>query len=140
MPERFHATRLVEFCETDAAGIAHFTAFFQYMEQAEHAFLRHLGLSVLMKDGEGMISWPRVAANCDFDSPVRFEDAVDIELTIAKLGKTSVKYQFTFTSGERPIATGTLTVVCCRLATNQPPHSIPIPEEIGAKLEPFLIH
>ena len=32
--------RRVEFSETDAAGIVHFSNFFRYMEGAEHAFLR----------------------------------------------------------------------------------------------------
>lgn len=38
--------RRVEFCETDAAGICHFSSFFVFMEQAEHALFRHLGWSV----------------------------------------------------------------------------------------------
>ena len=41
MAEAFHYRRRVEFCETDAAGIVHFSAYFQYMEQAEHSRSRH---------------------------------------------------------------------------------------------------
>ena len=39
MPEAFRCTRQVEFNDTDMAGIAHFTAFFRWMEEAETAFL-----------------------------------------------------------------------------------------------------
>ena len=46
MPNGFQFERRVEFCETDAAGIAHFSSLIVYMEQAEHALLRSLGLSV----------------------------------------------------------------------------------------------
>ncbi|MEL7264077.1 MAG: hypothetical protein AAFP69_04590, partial [Planctomycetota bacterium] len=42
----FSIQRRVEFRDTDAAGIVHFSAFFPFMETAEHAFLRSLGLSV----------------------------------------------------------------------------------------------
>ncbi|MCA9225545.1 MAG: acyl-CoA thioesterase, partial [Planctomycetales bacterium] len=64
MGERFRTQRRVEFCETDAAGIAHFSAFFTYMEQAEHALLRELGTSVVRHEGEAVVSWPRVSASC----------------------------------------------------------------------------
>lgn len=42
----FTWNRRVEFAETDAAGIVHFSSFFLYMEQAEHALFRSLGLSI----------------------------------------------------------------------------------------------
>ena len=47
MSESFRSTRRIEFRDTDAAGIVHFSAFFYYMESVEHEFLRQLGLSVL---------------------------------------------------------------------------------------------
>ena len=40
MADPFRTTRLVEFGDTDMAGIVHFANFFRYMESAEHAFLR----------------------------------------------------------------------------------------------------
>ena len=46
MPYEFKMTRLVEFAETDMAGIMHFANYFRYMEVVEHAFFRSLGLSV----------------------------------------------------------------------------------------------
>ena len=67
-PASYRTTRRVEFRDTDAAGIMHFSAFFNYMEQVEHEFLRHLGMSVLARDEEGAISWPRVSASCDYQA------------------------------------------------------------------------
>ena len=46
----FRVKRRVEFADTDMAGIVHFSAFFVYMEQAEHELLRSLGLSVVAHD------------------------------------------------------------------------------------------
>ena len=43
----FRCRRIVEFRDTDAAGIAHFSAFFFWMESAEHEFLRELGIRVV---------------------------------------------------------------------------------------------
>src|SRR5215813_5343573 len=102
----FTATRRVEFRDTDAAGIMHFASFFPLMESVEHEFLRHLGLSVLAKDDAGPFSWPRVSAQCDFHSAVRFEDLLTITLTISRLGNKSVTYQFEVHDKDRHVATG----------------------------------
>jgi acyl-CoA thioester hydrolase len=137
MSEPYRTTRRVEFRDTDAAGIVHFSAFFFYMESVEHEFLRQLGLSVLSKDETSPISWPRVSASCDFQSAVRFEDVLDISLRIARLGEKSVTYDFEFSRGDRQVATGKTIAVCCRFAPGDGPKSIPIPAAIAAKLRPF---
>ena len=57
-------SRRVEFRDTDAAGIMHFSTYFTYMEEAEHELFRQLGTTVMQKvDDETTISWPRVAAD-----------------------------------------------------------------------------
>ena len=86
MSEAFTTTRLVEFRDTDAAGIVHFATFFDWMEEVEHEFLRQLGLSVMMTDDNIRISFPRVHASCDYQSSLQFEDVVDIEMTVQQLG------------------------------------------------------
>lgn len=134
MAAAFRTTRRVEFSDTDAAGIAHFAAFFRYMEQAEHELLRSVGLSVVMHDAAGQISWPRVAAKCDYQSAARFEDVLEIEVRIARLGEKSVTYACQFSRGGKPIAAGEITSVCCRIADHQPPQSIAIPTFFREKL------
>src|SRR5215212_657733 len=96
MSVAFVTTRRVEFSDTDAAGIMHFAAFFRMMEQAEHELLRSVGLSVVMHDDGGKISWPRVAATCDFIAAARFEDLLQIEVRISRLGEKSVSYAHRF--------------------------------------------
>jgi acyl-CoA thioester hydrolase len=134
MPAPFRTTRRVEFSDTDAAGIAHFSAFFRYMEQAEHELLRSLGLSVHSRDADGPISWPRVRAACDYRSAARFEDVLEIDVRIARLGEKSVTYACRFSRGGQDIAAGEITSVCCRLAEHQPPQAIAIPPSIREKL------
>jgi acyl-CoA thioester hydrolase len=138
MPESYRTTRRIEFRDTDAAGIAHFSAFFFYMESAEHEFLRQLGLSVLSEDETGPVSWPRVSASCEYQSAVRFEDVLDISLRIGRLGTKSVTYEFEFSSTGRPVATGKTVAVCCRFTPGIAPESIPIPAATAAKLRSFV--
>jgi 4-hydroxybenzoyl-CoA thioesterase/acyl-CoA thioester hydrolase len=139
MPDEFHYERRVEFCETDAVGIAHFSAYFQYMEQAEHAFLRHLGTSVVAEDEDGTISWPRVSAHCDYTGPVKFEDVLDIMVRIERLGTKSITYAFDFRLQDTTVATGKVTAVCCRITHDNPPASMPIPSWLVAQMRPFVV-
>jgi 4-hydroxybenzoyl-CoA thioesterase/acyl-CoA thioester hydrolase len=134
----FKTTRRVEFCDTDAAGILHFSAFFQLMEQAEHELLRSVGLSVVMNDAEGKLGWPRVAAKCDFRSAVRFEEELEIAVSIGRLGEKSVTYAFAVTCGGRDVAAGEITSVCCRMQEGQELAPIAIPEWFRQKLLPFV--
>jgi acyl-CoA thioester hydrolase len=134
MTQSYKTTRRVEFRDTDAAGMAHFSVFFVYMEQAEHELLRHLGLSVMLADEHGPISFPRVATRCDYQRAVKFEDVLDIEVAIVRLGKKSVTYEFNFSHNGKPVASGQTTAVCCRFQGDGTPKSITIPAWIAQKL------
>ena len=135
MSADFVARRRVEFAETDMAGIMHFSNFFRYMEFAEQAFLRSRGLSVAWHEGDMRVGFPRVAASCEFLKPVKFEDVLEIAVTIAKIGNKSITYSFAFTCGGEPVANGQVKTVCCK---EEPPgsmSSIEIPDSIRAKLK-----
>lgn len=114
--------------------MAHFSVFFVFMEQAEHELLRHLGLSVMSRDDEGPISFPRVGARCDYQRSVKFEDVLDIEVSIVRLGEKSVTYEFNFSHNGHPVASGQTTTVCCRFDEDGTPTSVSIPEWMVQKL------
>ncbi len=142
MPDTpFVHRRMVEFADTDMAGIMHFSAFFRFMESAEHALVRSLGLSIFgipdPDGGDTRVSFPRVNASCDFHSPARCEDELDIEVAVQRLGKSSVTYAFRFLSGDHELAKGSMTCVCCRMRDGQKPEPLPIPADILALLEPY---
>ena len=135
MSTPFRLRRLVAFAETDMAGIMHFSSFFLFMESAEHALLRSIGLSVFdsIDDGEGeptMVSFPRVSARCDYHSPARCEEELDIEVSVQRLGTKSITYGFHFTRDGKELAVGQMTSVCCRMHDDKPPEPIALPEEV----------
>ena len=112
MSSGFRYTRRVQFSETDLAGIAHFSAYFRFMEEAEHALWRAAGLSIGAAEVTG--GWPRVAAAFDYKSPLRFEDEFDVIVSIAELTRRSIRYGFTITRGDLLVGTGTMTAVCTK--------------------------
>ncbi len=139
MPKPFRTTRLVEFHDTDMAGIMHFASFFQYMESAEHELIRTAGFSVHQKLDGATLSFPRVAASCEYHSPALSEDVLDIAVSLTRIGTKSLHYHFDFSDAGRQVATGQITSVCCRIEPGKPLVSVSLPAEIKEKLEQYLV-
>lgn len=134
MHTEYQTKRKIEFADTDMAGIVHFTRFFVFMESAEHEFLRSLGTSVATEYDGNKIGWPRLAASCEYLSPIRFEDEVDIRLSVSKKGTKSLTYQFHFTRQGEDVARGQLTTVCCITNPGEKLRAIPIPDFIADQI------
>lgn len=131
----FHARRRVEFSDTDMGGIVHFSRFFVFMETAEHLFLEAIGASVhVMKDGEA-IGWPRVSVTCEYVSPARFAEVLDIHLKVLRKGRSSITYGFEISRDGTLLARGRSTAVCCVLNDPNGVRAIPIPAFIGDHIE-----
>ncbi len=148
----FVARRRVEFRDTDAAGIAHFSTFFVWMESAEHELLRHAGVPLVEVVKEplhgaagnedeppGTYSWPRVSAACDYKSAVRFNDELDIFVGLDKIGRSSVTWTFRFEQAGRWVAQGRVVAVRCLLRPGLAPAAVPIPGSVQTRLEPYRI-
>ena len=131
VPSIFRIKRRVLFYETDMAGIVHFSCYFRYMEEAEHAMWRALGMSIAPAESE--IGWPRVAASFQYFRPLRFEDEFEIAMNVAERTEKSIKFACHLTRGGDKIATGSMTVVCVRRLPGQPMRSTLIPAEIAAR-------
>jgi acyl-CoA thioester hydrolase len=140
MAFEFNVTRRVEFSETDMAGIVHFANFFRYMEQAEHAFYRSLGASVIMNDQNPPLGFPRVHAECDYRRPIRFEDMIEVHLLVREKRAKVLSYVFKFRNltengPSEEIARGVLTVVCVAHFPDGRMSSVPIPDVLASKIE-----
>jgi acyl-CoA thioester hydrolase len=142
MSKPFTFTRRVRFAETDMARIVHFSAFFRYMEEAETEFWRSLGLSMILSESGLEIGWPKVRAVCDYRRPLKFDDPMEIDLTVAEIGTRSLRFAFVFRrpegsgeDGKDEVARGEVTVVCLALNSPDQPRAMVIPDAIRAKLE-----
>ncbi|MBI2803845.1 MAG: acyl-CoA thioesterase [Planctomycetes bacterium] len=130
----FHTTRRIEFGDTDMAGIVHFANFFRFMEAAECEFLRSRGLSVKMEWEGQPIGFPRVSATCEYVSPARFEDLLDVAVAMERIGGKSVTYAFEFTRTGTVVARGKVTSVCCKIDATHRLEAIEIPAGYRARL------
>tara|TARA_B100001248_G_scaffold260540_1_gene249056 strand:+ start:74291 stop:74728 length:438 start_codon:yes stop_codon:yes gene_type:complete len=113
----FRIERIVEFADTDMAGIVHFSNYFKWMESAEHAFFRSLALPIIEKEEAFIKGWPRGRVSCQYKKPLRFQDTVIIELSVAEVLSQAIRYVFSFykldeASEEVLVARGEMTTVC----------------------------
>ena len=138
MAYEYKTTRRVEFSDTDMAGIMHYSNFFRFMETAEHAFFRSLGFSII-NSGDPPVGWPRVHARCDYKSPLRFEDEVEIHLLVSEKKSKALSYVFKFykrdTTPPLLVARGGLTVVCVTHHPDGQMTACHIPNSVSEKIE-----
>ena len=131
----FKTERRIEFADTDMGGITHFSRFFVFMETAEHLFLEALGSNVVLEHEGKSIGWPRVAASCEYKSPARFGETIEIQVRVRRKGTRSIGYDFTFSREGQELATGSMTSVCCVLDSSDGLRAIPIPPQIAEKID-----
>ncbi len=139
MPYEFQLSRRVEFSDTDMAGIMHFSNFFRFMEATETAFMRSLGLSVVLSSCGLDVCLPRVHAECDYQLPLRFEDEVLVHLLVEKKAARTITYQFRFlkTNGDTKleVARGKLVAVCAARQPDGSMKAVPLPDSFADKLQ-----
>ncbi len=93
--EVFECERVVAVADTDMAGIAHFTAYLRWVEEAEVAFYRAAGSSLCGREADGsLLGWPRVSLNAEYLGPAHFEDVLLVSVAIAREGRSSREWKF----------------------------------------------
>ena len=129
----YRLRRRVQFYETDPAGFVHFTWFYRYMEEAEHALWREAGLHIHTPDAD--IGWPRVSASFEFHHPLRFEQEFDVWLRIVEISRRTIRYGCVLTMDGRTVATGSMVTACVSRGPNQPMRAIDIPADIVSRFQ-----
>jgi len=130
---RFVYSTRVRFVDTDASGRIHFTAMLRHFEAAEQDFLR--SIEAFYKTGYlAGVGFPRVHAECDYTGMVAFDDPLDIEVGVERIGNSSYTLGFAATVDGRAVAHGRLVIVCIDLRTQK---SRPVPEELAGRLREY---
>ena len=108
----------MQFSETDAAGIVHFSWFFRYLEDAEHALWREAGLSIHPE--ESAIGWPRVGGVVRVPPALKFEQEFDVTVRVGEMTKRTIGYTVrdhaATASGSRPGPGRSPASTSCRTA------------------------
>ena len=125
-PARVVLKRRIEWMDTDAAGIYHWTTAFRLAEAAEAAMHTALGIADFTFGAT-----PRVAVQATFARPLRFNDLVDVTLAVEAIGRTSVRYRLTITADAGPAVDGSLKACLIDRSTGR---AIPWPDDVRERL------
>ena len=83
-----HTERMrVNWVDTDASGLIHYTAALRFFEVPEHALMREL-----MADRG--FKMPRVHVEADYEAPLRYPDEFDCTARVAAVGRSSIQWEY----------------------------------------------
>ena len=125
----FTARTRVGFSDTDAQGIVYYGRYNPYFDLARVEYLRSVGLLRYESAGEFVMR----ANDVEYFAPARFDDELEIHVRVARLGRTSITYEF----AAHKLPEGTLmvtahqTLVYVDLAQRV---ALPIPDDYKVRL------
>ena len=125
----FAARTRVGFSDTDAQGIVYYGRYNPYFDLARVEYLRSLGLLRYENAGEFVMR----ANDVEYFAPARFDDELEIHVRVARIGRTSITYEF----AAHKLPEGTLmvtahqTLVYVDLAARK---AVPIPDDYKERL------
>jgi len=91
----FRAHLKVRFGDIDHAGIVYYPRFLHYFHVALEEFFTHVvGVEYHTVINEQRFGLPSVHLEIDFRRPLRFGDAIDVEVRGLELGTTSVTWRY----------------------------------------------
>ncbi len=105
--------RRLRWADADAAGRLHFPRIFEIVEEAEGELMRGIAWPLDMRRKN--YDFPRVHVECRFLRMLALDAPFRLRLTVGKLGRSSIRYDYqVFDAGEELAIEGTMTVVALR--------------------------
>ena len=127
MPAAIEFKRRLRWADADAAGRLHFPRIFELIEEAESELVRSIEWPMNRSLG---YDFPRVHVECRFLRVLTLDDPFRLRLTVGRLGRSSIRYDYqVFDAGAELAIEGTMTVV-----TLQNGKPVEIPRTLRAAL------
>ncbi len=121
----------VRWGDTDAAGIVFYPNFYKWMDEATHEYFSAIGLPTSTLYSEQQIATPLLEANCQFKSPLLFEDDVIVRSSVVELHQKVFKISHRFFKNEKMVAEG--YEVRAWTSFKEKAKAYPIPDEVREK-------
>ena len=84
----------VRFGDVDHAGIVYYPQFFIYFHEAFEDFFEDNGHRYPELLNQRRLGFPTVHIECDYQLPLRYGDALDIEMTVPAVGGRSATFRY----------------------------------------------
>ncbi len=137
MGRRFTTERKIRFSHCDPAGIVYFVNFFDMVNGAvEDWFGDAIGLTFNEMHIQRRVGFPIVNTGCEFFKPCHLGDRLVLELTIARLGRSSIEFSVVGRVGGEEKFRARHKVALMSLDTLR---ALPIPDDLREKMQPFVV-
>jgi acyl-CoA thioester hydrolase len=123
----FRHRTFVRYADADQQGVVFNANYMTYCDTAVDLWWRSIGFAV----GEHEFDCMVVKAVIEWQGSARYAEELDVEVHVARWGRTSFDVACVGTVGERPVFTATITYVGVRHGTTE---TMPVPAEIKAAL------
>lgn len=80
---------VVNFGDTDRAGIVFYPNYFKWFDIASHQFFRSIGRPMSVMEAEENIIIPLLDVRCTFEKPLYYDDVITIKTTVAEISNKS---------------------------------------------------
>ncbi len=118
--------------DTDAAGVVYYANYLRFMERARTEWLRDLGFEQdELSQQEGVVFAVR-SASLEFIKAARFNDMLQVDVTVTATGKASVTLKQMITRCDELICSGEVRLACVDADRFTPK---PIPAAMAAKIK-----
>ncbi len=122
-PFSFSAQARVGFSDTDAQGVVYYGRYMPYFDLARVEYHRHLDM---LPEGPQDKQFVMRAMTVEYHAPAQFDDLIDVDVRIMRIGTSSVTYEFAaYLESEILAVTATQTLVLVDLPTR---HPCPVPD------------
>ncbi len=80
--------------DTDQSGVVHHAVYLRWLEDARVAFFRERGMDFRDLEHERRIGMAVARAEQRYLLPARFDDALDVEVYVGKLGRAQIRVDY----------------------------------------------
>lgn len=140
-PFRYAAYTRVAFSDTDAQAVVYYGRYLPYFDLARTEYHRQFGPNHRQfgPPGVNRSEFVMRASQVEYHAPARFDDLLEVFIRIARIGRTSVTYDFAAYrldegSGDLLMVTATQTNI---LIDHDDRRTVPIPESFRAVISAF---
>jgi len=133
--KRHRLQERVRWSDIDSSGIILWSAYTRLVEMAETELFRAAGFPYGSLWERLDIWLPRVQFHIDYRSPVRLDDLLDVEIWVARMGRSSIRFELAMKKADGQLAAECYLVIVAVGRTSG--KSVEVPKLLVEALEPY---
>jgi acyl-CoA thioester hydrolase len=132
----FRVREHVRWSDVDVSGLIRWDAYTRFVELAETELFRAAGYPYATLWQTLDIWLPRVQFHLDLRTPARLDEELETGISVGRIGRSSIQFDFTMRAAGELRAEGSLTIVALGREGGKP---IPVPERLKHALDAYRV-